>query len=72
MKKISKYLVWAFGVAWILQIVAGLLFQNGYRIGYSALLSLSMFAPLLAVAISGYGLRQLGWKPRFRKIFVGC
>ena len=52
MKKISKYLVWAFGVAWILQIVAGLLFQNGYRISYSALLSLSMFAPLLAVAIS--------------------
>ena len=67
MKKISKYLVWAFGGAWILQIAAGLLFQNGYRIGYSALLSLSMFAPLLAAVVSGYGLRQLGWKPQFRK-----
>ena len=67
MKKISKYLVCAFGVAWILQIAAGLLFQNGYRIGYSALLSLSMFAPLLAAGVSGYGLRQLGWKLQFRK-----
>ena len=67
MKKISKYLVWAFGVAWILQIAAGLLFQNGYRIGYSALLSLSMFAPLLAAGVSGYGLRQLGWKLQLRK-----
>ena len=69
MKKISKYLVWAFGVAWILQIAAGLLFQNGYRIGYSALLSLSMFAPLLAAGVSGYGLRQLGWKLQLRKNF---
>ena len=67
MKRLSKYLVWAFAAAWILQIAAGLLFRNGYRIGYSALLSLSMFAPLLATAISGYGLRQLGWKPRLRK-----
>ena len=67
MKRLSKYLILAFAVAWILQIAAGLLFRNGYRIGYSALLSLSMFAPLLAAAVSGYDLRQLGWKPRIRK-----
>ena len=30
MKRIIKYLLWAFGVAWILQIIAGVLFRKGY------------------------------------------
>ena len=36
---------------------------------YSAFLSLSMFAPLLAAAISRPGLRQLGWKPYIKRNF---
>lgn len=67
MKQLSKYLVWAFGIAWLLQIAAGLSFRNGYGIAYAVLLSLSMFAPLLAAAIAGKNLRQLGWKPRLGK-----
>ena len=67
MRKLSKYFIWAFGVAWILQIAAGLLYRHGYSMAYSALLSLSMFAPMLAAAISRPGLRHLGWKPHITK-----
>lgn len=67
MKKLSKYLLWAFGAAWAFQIIAGVLYRKGNSIGYSVLLALSMFAPLLAAAISRPGLRQLGWKPHIRK-----
>ena len=67
MRKLSKYFIWAFGVAWILQIAAGLLYRHGYSMAYSALLSLSMFAPMLAAAISRPGLRHLGWKPHIKK-----
>lgn len=67
MRKLSKYFIWTFGVAWILQIAAGLLYRHGYSMAYSALLSLSMFAPMLAAAISRPGLRHMGWKPHIKK-----
>lgn len=38
MKRIIKYLLWAFGVAWILQIIAGVLFRKGYTMMYSSVL----------------------------------
>lgn len=67
MKQLSKYLGWAFGIAWLLQIAAGLSFRKGYGAAYSAFLTLSMFAPLLAAAIAGKNLLKLGWKPQLRK-----
>lgn len=67
MKKILNYLFWAFGIAWILQIIAGILFRKGNSIAYSALLSLSMFAPLLAALISKFDIRKIGWKPHIKK-----
>lgn len=67
MKKLTKYLFWAFGVAWIFQIIAGILFHRGNNTAYSILLALSMFAPLLAVVISKCGVQKLGWKPHIRK-----
>ena len=67
MKKLTKYLFWAFGIAWILQIIAGVLFQKGNSIAYSMLLALSMFAPLIATVIMKSGVRKLGWKPYIKK-----
>lgn len=64
---LTEYLLWSFGAAWILQIIAGLLFRQGNRTAYSALLSLAMFTPLLAAAVTRPGLRQLGWKPCIKK-----
>ena len=67
MKRIIKYLLWAFGVAWILQIIAGVLFRKGYIMAYSSVLALSMFSPLLAVIISKSDMKKIGWKPNIKK-----
>ena len=67
MKKLSKYLLWAFGAAWVFQIIAGVLYRKGNSIGYSALLALSMFAPLLASVMSGAEIRSIGWKPHIKE-----
>ena len=40
MKKLSKYLLWAFGVAWVFQIIACVLYRKGNSMGYSVLLAL--------------------------------
>lgn len=63
MKRIIKYLLWAFGVAWILQIIAGVLFRKGYIMAYSSVLALSMFSPLLAVIISKSDMKKLDGNP---------
>lgn len=63
---LTPYLLWAFLIAWALQIAAGLMYRRGNGMVYTALLSLSMFAPMLAAVISGAGLRGMGWKPRLR------
>ena len=76
MKKLSKYLLWAFGVAWVFQIIAGILYRKGNSMSYSVLLSVSMFAPLFAAVLSGTEIRSIGWKPHIkgnlRWILVAC
>lgn len=66
MKKLSKYLLWAFGVAWVFQIIAGILYRKGNSMSYSVLLAVSMFAPLLAAVLSGAEIRSIGWKPHIK------
>ena len=44
MKKLSKYLLWAFGVAWVFQSIAGILYRKGNSMSYSVLLAVSMFS----------------------------
>ena len=66
MKKLSKYLLWAFGVAWVFQIIAGILYRKGNSMSYSVLLSVSMFAPLFAAVLSGAEIRSIGWKPHIK------
>lgn len=64
--RLAVYLLWAFGIAWILQIAAGMMFRAGAGLAYSALLAVSMFAPLLAAVLSGAGIKGMGWKPRIK------
>lgn len=66
MKKLSKYLLWAFGVAWVFQIIAGILYRKGNIMSYSVLLAVSMFAPLFAAVLSGAEIRSIGWKPHIK------
>lgn len=66
MKKLSKYLLWAFGAAWVFQIIAGILYRKGNSMSYSVLLAVSMFAPLFAAVLSGAEIRSIGWKPHIK------
>lgn len=63
---LAAYLLCAFGLAWILQIAAGMNFRAGNSMAYSVLLAVSMFTPLLAAILSRVGIREIGWKPRIR------
>ncbi len=69
--RLAGYLLWSFGIAWFLQIAAGMMFRAGVGLAYSALLAVSMFAPLLAAVLSGAGIKGMGWTRRFR-IFTTC
>ena len=61
-----KYLFWTFLIAWILQVVAAILFWNGLAIFQKLLTAVVMFAPLLGVLLSGQKLSGMGWKPRLK------
>ena len=60
------YLLWAFGIAWVFQITAGILYRKGNGAAYTIILAVSMFAPLLAAVLSGAGVKGMGWKPRIK------
>lgn len=65
-KTIKKYLFWTFLLAWILQISAAVLLEKGNTGFYSAILSFSMFMPLLGAVIARAGVKEIGWKPVIR------
>lgn len=65
-KQVIKYLIWTFGIAWLMQGVVAYLAAKGHLIAYQLVLAASMFAPLLGVLLSGYKLKNIGWKPRFK------
>ena len=60
------YLLWAFGIAWVLQVTAGILYRKGNGAAYTMILAVSMFAPMLAVLLAKGKLKGMGWKPRLR------
>ena len=63
-RSFSVYLLWAFGIAWGLQVMAGLLYRKGNGAAYTNILAVSMFAPMLAVLLAKGELRGMGGKPR--------
>lgn len=64
--RLIAYLLYAFGIAWVLQLAAGLLYRRGNLAFYSPILAVSMFAPMLAVLLSKGKLKGMGWKPRLK------
>lgn len=65
-KRFFAYLLWAFLLAWILQVTAGVLYRKGNLAAYSPVLAVSMFAPMLAVLLAKGKLKGMGWKPRLK------
>lgn len=65
-KKFTKYLIWSFSVAWILQIIASIFARKGNQILFSTLLSITMFAPLLATVMAKIPLNGMGFRPKLK------
>ena len=65
-KATTKYLVWAFLIAWIMQVMVALLARNGLALAGRLVTAVMMFVPLLGVLLSGQSLAGMGWKPRLK------
>ena len=77
-KQISKkqfiiYLLVAFGLAWILEIVGSIFANKGNQILFTVSLMIAMYMPFLGVLIARIPLKGMGWVPhlkgRIRYIF---
>lgn len=73
MKKLFKYLGFTFGVAYLIQILCGIISINANNGKWLALAGVAnlimsgmMFVPLIGVLVSGEKLKDMGWKPRFK------
>ena len=65
-KRTTKYLIWTFLIAWIMQVIVAVLYHSGLPVVGKLLMAVMMFTPLLGVTLAGAGLPGLGWKPRFK------
>ena len=66
-KKVVKYLIWTFSLAYIIQIGAAFLYNNMNSSVGQIVIAAMMFVPMLGVLLSGAGLKDIGWKLQFRK-----
>ena len=75
-KKTIVYLIWAFSIAWVLQVIAsgaalvavdatGMTQLLGNLI-FTGVLAVSMFVPFAAVLLAKYPLKGMGWVPKFK------
>lgn len=68
-KKTVLYLIWAFVIAWILQVIASVCANTMGMVGaliFQFVLMAVMFAPFAAVLLAKYPLKGMGWIPKFK------
>ena len=65
-KKTTRYLLWTFLMAWIIQAVVAVLHHNGLTLAKQLLMAAMMFTPMLGVLLAGGKLPGMGWKPRLK------
>ena len=65
--QVIKYLAWTFALAYIIQVGAAYIINNGNRTTGQLVVAAMMFVPALGVVLSGAGLKGMGWKPQIRK-----
>lgn len=69
--KISKKqfvicMIVAFGLAWILQVIASIFSNNGNQMVFSVGMVLAMFMPFLGVLVARIPLKGMGWIPHLK------
>lgn len=65
-KQFTRYMVVAFGLAWILEIVGSVFSNNGNTMVFRLFLAVAMYMPFLGVLIAGIPLRGMGWVPHLK------
>ena len=59
--KVIRYLVFTFGVAYLIQIGVWMLYKSGNQTTGQLVMAAMMFVPLLGVLAAGEKLTRMGW-----------
>lgn len=65
-KQFMIYMIVAFGLAWILEIIAGIYSNKGNKMVFSTIMMIVMFMPFLGVLIARIPLKGMGWVPHLK------
>lgn len=65
-KKFTIYMIFAFGLAWVIQIIASIFARSGNVMAFQLLLMVCMFMPFLATLIAKIPLKGMGWIPKLK------
>lgn len=65
-KQFTKYMIAAFGLAWILEIIAVIFSNNGNQMVFSIVMVITMFMPFMATLIARIPLKGMGWVPHLK------
>ena len=65
-KQFTIYMIAAFGLAWILEIIASIYSNKGNQLVFSVILMIAMFMPFLGVLIARIPLKGMGWVPHLK------
>lgn len=66
-KQVMKYLIFTFGIAWIMQGAIAVLYKAGHTMIGQLLMAVMMFVPLFGVMVSGFTLKDIGWRPHIKR-----
>ena len=65
-KQVVKYLLWTFGLAYLIQFGAAFICERNLLAGQLVIAAM-MFVPALGALLAGADLKSMGWKPRIRR-----
>ncbi len=65
-KQFAIYMVVAFGLAWILEIVASIFGNNGKQMMFTIIMAITMFMPFIGVLAARIPLKGMGWIPHLK------
>ncbi len=66
-KQVIRYLLWTFGIAYIIQIAAAIVYLHVNLTIGQLIIAAMMFVPMLSVRLSGAKLKDMGWNPRIKQ-----
>lgn len=65
-KQFVIYMATAFGLAWILEIIASIFSNNGNQMVFTGIMAIAMFMPFLGVIVARIPLKGMGWIPHLK------